>query len=324
HTGAFSAAIGYGSVERVRGRLEVATRNLMGTARQIALRLAASSINRSIEASLTEPRTLGTRWQTDLSTLFGVLDEPAFYAERWELRGVVGRALTDNINIAFSVRTENATLQDVLVDDLPEDFGSNTRSLSASLRYDSRDNLFAPSRGIYGEWSNELAGAILGGTNEFARTVLRLRGFTQLTSSTVIGSSLECGAIAFLGQTDSVPLNERFYAGGPTSVRGFDYQMIGPRSESGDPLGGRYKLVWNLLEVRQVVYKMFGAVAFCDLGGVWSAADAIRLDDLRTAAGVGLRAGTPIGIVRIDFGINLDPRGDEPPNRLHLSAGHAF
>jgi outer membrane protein assembly factor BamA len=323
-TGAFSAAVGYGSVEGVRGRVEVETRNLMGTARQIGIRLAASQINQSIEGSFTEPWTLGTRWRTDLSALYGFINEPAFEAERWMLRGVLGRELAEHLTIAFALRTENAILSDVVVEDLPQDIGSNTRSLTASLRYDTRDNLFAPTRGIFGEWVNEIAGALLGGTNAFTRTIVRMRGFRSLTRTTVLGSSLEIGAMGFLGTMDSIPFNERFYAGGPTSVRGFDYQMVGPVSESGDPLGGRYKLVWNVVEARQVIYKMIGLAAFFDVGNVWSDADEIRLGSLRPAAGLGLRAGTPIGIVRLDFGVNLDPRDDEPPNRLHLSAGHSF
>ncbi|HUU44834.1 MAG TPA: outer membrane protein assembly factor BamA [Acidobacteriota bacterium] len=323
-TGAFNAAIGYGSVERVSGRVEIATRNLMGTARQIGLSLAASRISRSIEGSFTEPWTFGTRWRTDLSALYGFLDEPGYEAERWMVRSVLGRQIGRNTNIALALRTENAILRNVMTDETPKDVGSNTRSLTASLRYDTRDNFFAPAHGFYGEWINEVAGALLGGTNSFTRTVIRGKGFVSVARATVLGSSVELGWIGFLGGADSIPLNERFYAGGPLSLRGFDYQSVGPLSESDAPLGGRYKLVWTVLEIRQVIYKMFGAAAFFDLGNVWSHADAISLSDLRTAAGIGLRAGTPIGIVRIDFAVNLDPRGDEPPNRWHIAAGHAF
>jgi outer membrane protein insertion porin family len=323
-TGAFNAAVGYGSVERVRGRVEIATRNLMGTARQISLALAASRISQSIEGSFTEPWTLGTRWRTDLSALYGFIDEPGYEAERWLVRSVLGRQLGRNTNIAFALRTENAVLRDVMIDEIPEDIGSNTRSLTVSLRYDTRDNFFAPARGLYGEWINEVAGALLGGTNSFTRTVIRGKTFVSVARATVLGSSVEMGWIGFLGGTDSIPFNERFYAGGPVSLRGFNYQSVGPLAQTGTPLGGRYKLVWTVLEIRQVLYKMFGAAAFFDLGNVWSDADAINLSDLRTAAGIGLRAGTPIGIVRVDFAVNLDPRGDEPPNRWHVAAGHAF
>jgi translocation and assembly module TamA len=128
----------------------------------------------------------------------------------------------------------------------------------------------------------------------------------------------------YFGASQEIPLNERFYAGGPNSVRGFEYQTVGPLDSDGDPLGGRFKLVWNVVELRRAVYRMIGVVGFFDLGNVWPDVAAVRLADIRSAAGVGLRANTPIGIVRLDYGVNLDPEAGEAARLVSFGMGQAF
>ena len=125
------------------------------------------------------------------------------------------------------------------------------------------------------------------------------------------------------GESVDIPLNERFYAGGPTSVRGFGYQMLGPTDPDGDPLGGRFKIVGNI-ELRRTLFKIIGGALFVDVGNVWSRTDAFRLDDIRMAVGAGLRASSPLGIIRLDYGLNVDPRNNEPNAKIHLGMGQAF
>jgi translocation and assembly module TamA len=126
------------------------------------------------------------------------------------------------------------------------------------------------------------------------------------------------------GSSKDIPLNERFYAGGPNSLRGFGYQLVGPLDSDGDPTGGRLKLVWNLVEIRQAVYKMIGLALFADVGDILWQPEAFRLGNIRTSAGVGLRANTPIGIMRLDYGVNLKRKKGEPEAKLYFNMGQAF
>lgn len=197
-------------------------------------------------------------------------------------------------------------------------------SLKASFVYDARDNLFNTKRGSYIEWSNEVVGAFLGGNTSFSRMIWRGKYFMPLTSSTVVGSAVEIGRIGYLEDSDEIPLQERFYAGGPNSFRGFGYRLAGPLDDDGTPIGGNFMIVWNLLEIRRTLYKMFGGVLFVDIGNVWRKVEHFKPNGLRSCAGIGLRANTPIGILRCDYGFNLDPEPVEDPGSFYFSVGHAF
>nr|MBN2277373.1 outer membrane protein assembly factor BamA [candidate division Zixibacteria bacterium] len=320
----FNISAGYGSVEKLRGRIELLSHNLSGRAWQVGTNINGSAIKRGAEASFSEPWTFGTRWRTDLNLLFEFLVEPGYDLSRYGGRLTIGRNLGEKANISLAFRSEDARLRHIEVTELPDDFDSRIRSFALSLIRDTRDNLFNPSRGIYTEWSNEIAGAFLKGNNTFARSIIRGKYFLTVNRATVVGSALEIGWMDYFGASDQIPLSERFYTGGPNSVRGFKYQRLGPLDSAGVPLGGKFMVVWNVAEVRRVIYKMIGAAVFIDYGSVWRRAADFRFGDMRASIGAGLRASTPIGIIRLDYGINVDHKGKEPSGRLYFSMGNTF
>lgn len=320
----FNVAAGYGSVEKARGRIEFFNTNWEGTARKFGLATKASFISRSIEGSFTEPWTLGVPWRTDVNLLVEYLEEPGYNLNRIGARLVVGRGFGKRSTASVTYRHERAELSHVEVSPVPEDLESNLRSLTLSLIYDTRDNLFNSTRGVYAEWKNEMAGSFLSGTDTFVRSVGRFKFFHRLRGSTIVGTALEVGWMDVFGGSKNIPLNERFYAGGPNSLRGFGYQLVGPLDGDGDPTGGRLKVVWNLVEIRQSVYKMIGLALFADVGNVWSEPEGSHFSDLRTSSGVGLRANTPVGMVRLDFSVNLEPKEGESDTKLYFNMGQAF
>jgi outer membrane protein insertion porin family len=193
-----------------------------------------------------------------------------------------------------------------------------------SYVHDSRNNLFNPTRGLYLDNSYELAGGFLSGTDAFSRAISRVRYFYPLDRHTVVATAFRIGWMDTFGNSRPVPLNERFFTGGPNTMRGFGYQRVGPIDENDEPVGGKFEIIWNAVEIRRVVYKMFGVVVFVDVGNVWSRAKEFRMTDVRVDAGPGLRANTPLGIVRLDYGVNLDRRPGESRAKLYLSMGQAF
>lgn len=320
----FNVAVGYGSVEKGRARMEVFNTNLLGTARKAGLATRISFVGRGIEASFTEPWTLGFRWRTDVNLLWEYAEEPGFDLTRKGGRLVFGRTFVKRSTASLTYRYDDVKLSNIQVRTIPDELKTNLRTLTLSLIYDTRDNLFNSTQGLYLEWSNELAGSFLRGTNTFVRSQGTIKYFYPWKRSTIIGSALEIGWMDFFGESRDIPLNERFYAGGPNSLRGFGYQLVGPLEAKDVPIGGRLKAVWNLLEIRQSVYKMIGMVIFADVGNVWSKPEDLNLDDIRTCLGFGLRANTPIGIVRVDWGINLKPQKEEPGWKLYFNMGQAF
>lgn len=317
-------SVGYGTIEKFRGRIELTTKSLAGTARQAGLAIEANFISQKISGSFSEPWTLGTRWKTDLN-LFGVLrQEPAYHTQSFGASLTMGRKLTTNTTASIAYRFENTDFTQIDVAAMLNGVDPRIRSLTFSIMHDTRDNLFDPQGGWYALWSNEIAGSFLQGSNTFARVLVSLKHFRPLGHRATVAGSIQGGWMDSFGSSEDIPLNERFYTGGPTTLRGFGYQMAGPLDENSEPLGGKFKLVWNVIEVRSAVYKLLGAAAFLDVGNVWTDIKDFDLSSWRADAGGGLRLNTPIGIVRVDCGVNLDRQGDEPRTRIFLGMGHAF
>jgi translocation and assembly module TamA len=120
----------------------------------------------------------------------------------------------------------------------------------------------------------------------------------------------------------SLPPDQRFYAGGSGTVRGFRYQSVGPQFPDGNPTGGT-AISAGSLELRQRILDKYGVVAFVDAGQV-TANGAPFTSNWRVGAGIGARYYTSIGPIRLDVAIplNREPHGDA--FELYIGIGQAF
>lgn len=119
---------------------------------------------------------------------------------------------------------------------------------------------------------------------------------------------------------DLLPASLRYFAGGDRSIRGYDFESLGPRGpassedEEGPVIGGRYLLIGSA-EYERTVRGNWRAAAFFDFGNAFSRGGG----DLEAGAGVGLRYATPIGLLRLDLAFPVTESGANP--RLHLVVG---
>jgi len=129
-----------------------------------------------------------------------------------------------------------------------------------------------------------------------------------------------------------IPVSERFFAGGDTTVRGFSLDRLGTAAtiseQSGFPAGGNGEIVLNA-ELRIDLLKGFTGVTFLDAGNIFPLASDVSLTDLRPAAGFGVHYRSPVGPIRVELGFNLAPRELVPGvlerrTVLHISLGQAF
>lgn len=135
---------------------------------------------------------------------------------------------------------------------------------------------------------------------------------------TVIAARALSGAA--LGATQfSLPPDQRFYAGGSGTVRGYRYQSVGPEFADGNPEGGTNMEAVNL-ELRQRVGTNFGFVAFVDSGGVSSPSGSVY----RVGVGTGVRYYTSIGPIRFDVALPTDRRPNDDRFEIYIGLGQAF
>jgi len=118
-----------------------------------------------------------------------------------------------------------------------------------------------------------------------------------------------------------IPLSERFFAGGSTTIRGFPQNSVGPATIGTVYPGGNAMLVLNN-ELRFPMINMFDGVAFVDVGNVYPHVSDFSLSNVRSAAGFGLRVRTPWLLLRLDYGFKLDRRPGESVGRLFFSIAH--
>lgn len=139
---------------------------------------------------------------------------------------------------------------------------------------------------------------------------------------TVVAGRVRLGSITGASGND-VPSDRRFYSGGGGSVRGFDYQGVGPQFEDGTPVGGS-SLVEASLEVRRRnIWNGLGAAVFVDAGAVGTDATP-DFSNIRYSIGAGVRYDLPFGPIRADIAIPLDRRDSDPNFQIYISIGQAF
>jgi outer membrane protein insertion porin family len=320
----FNVAAGYGTVEKLRGRVEIVNINLRGTAQRAGVAGKVSFIHYGAELSFSEPYTFRTRWRTDINFYTGFKKEPGYSMDYLSGQLSIGRQFFKKSNVTMTYREEHAKLYDIKVYKIPDDVRTNVRSLKLSLIHDTRNNLFNPSKGVYVEYSNELGGTFSEVISGFLRSIVSLKYFVPWSNSTVFATALEIGWINVSSGIGSIPLQERFYIGGPNSIRGFKYKKLGPLDIDGTPTGGRLKIQWNLIEIRRRLYKTLGLALFVDAGNVYQNPKQFNFQNMRLTPGVGLRFNSPIGVARFDFAVNPEPRNGEKRYQWILGIGQAF
>ena len=160
-------------------------------------------------------------------------------------------------------------------------------------------------------------------------SLLFFKAETQLTAylpvqddaRTVVAGRIRLGSIIG-GEELTIPADRLFYSGGGGSVRGFEYQGVGPRLPDNTPRGG-LSLFEVSAEVRRDIGESFQAVAFLDAGAI-GASETPDFSNLRYAVGAGVRYKLPFGPVRFDVALPLDKREGDAAFQIYVSIGQAF
>lgn len=325
--GLLSFGLGYSSEERARGFIEVGHRNLWGTGRRVTLRLKGSEIGYRGDLTYLEPWVFGRRVDGDANLFTEFREERGFDIRRNGVSLGLRRDLTERVKGRLGYTLEDVELSRI-ADPVAtlEDVGAHTTSsIALSLSYEGRDDVLEPRRGFFVGSTLTYAGGPLLGQDDFAKAEAEVGGFLPL-GPTVLALGARGGVAFPYARSERVPIHERFFAGGGSSVRGFEEKRLGPKDPGGTPRGGEAVLTTSV-ELRFPIWRALGGVGFLDGGQVWRSVEEIELDgpgDLQWAVGAGLRLRTPVGPVRLDYGYRLQEERGQDRWRVHFTLGHAF
>lgn len=348
HTGNLSFGMGFGSVESAQVFFETRQGNFdlfnpsngfQGDGQKFRLRLSIG--NRSNQALMTfeEP------WLFEQRLAFGVelfRTESDYQSTDYnELRTgfelYLRRRLFELVEGRLSYRLELVDIFDVVgngvdpndnvADVFQEAEGKSTVSkLGLTFLRDSRDSIMFTRNGNRTTLETEFAG--LGGDINYLRLEGRTAQFipTFETLEQTLSILGRVGTAIPYGQSEIVPFYDRFYLGGPETLRGFEYRDVGPRDtdDPTEPIGGNSYGMLSF-EYGFRLAEPFGIVMFYDMGFVNSGDFDFNLSDYASNWGIGARImlmGSPL---KLDLGFPIkDPAGDADSTQFNFSFGTRF
>ncbi len=191
----------------------------------------------------------------------------------------------------------------------------------AFLGFDGTDDLLDPHRGARLSIRGSPELSMQNGTLAYLKAQVDGSAYLPVGGDHfVLAARGRLGTI-FGAERERIAPTRRFYAGGGGSVRGYDYQKVGPLDADGDPIGGR-SLVEMSIEARYRIGNI-GIVPFIDAGTIDTEVYP-RFSDLRFGAGLGFRYYTNFGPIRLDLATPLNPRRGDPKVGVYVSIGQAF
>ena len=137
----------------------------------------------------------------------------------------------------------------------------------------------------------------------------------------VAGLRFTVGYMKSFNSPGFIPVDERFFLGGSYSVRGWKRFELGPADINGKPKGGN-SFIEGSFEMRYPSMQKIYGVIFLDYGNVWEPTLTYKINELKYAAGIGLRYSTPIGPLRLDFARPIF--NSRKKIQIWFSIGHTF
>ncbi|MBF0557049.1 MAG: BamA/TamA family outer membrane protein [Nitrospirae bacterium] len=331
--GTIDYGIGYSDYEGLRGFFEVKYRNLQGMDRQIAFKARLSQVARRVSLTYDEPWFLDKTLPFNSTLLYERKEERAidsstvlYRTEKYSSSTGVGKNFTEKLKGMLSYEVSFTNTWDVQPDAVLTNEDTGTLVISGivpSLIYDSRDNPFNPTSGILAGTTLKVASKFLLSQSNFAKLSGYVNYYKGMSKGLILALSLRSGIGQGWSNTEDMPIIERFFLGGSTTVRGYSQDNLGPKGSGGDPTGGNAYLMGNA-ELRITVIDNLGLVTFLDSGDVWSKINEYSLSGLKYTTGLGLRYMTAAGPIRLDYGYKLNRGSNEGTGRFYFSIGQAF
>ena len=326
-TGSINVGAGFSSNENLIFNAGISQNNFMGTGRRVVFSTNLSSRRSDYNLSLTDPRLFDTELSGGVDAFNTKTNYWSYMAKRTGGGIRIGKSLSEYDWLGINYNYADIKISDVKVaTSYLKNENRTTSRISPSFIRDTRDNFMNPSSGSRHVVRLDLAG--LGGT-KFHKASYEGSHYWPMIGKLV---GMVHGEIAWADgyAADSLPAFERYYMGGPKSLRGYQIRNVGPKDSLGNPLGGNQSLLLNL-ELQYPFTKGLRGFAFYDRGQLYGGGNDTSttsttwdLAKMRDSIGAGVRFLSPFGPVGLAYGVKLDKATGEKDGEFHFSAGNSF
>jgi translocation and assembly module TamA len=304
----FSAGAGYSTDTGVQGKLGYANRRLNSAGHRLEAELFASEVDSKLTSTYRWPH-VGTRLSW-------------FEAYTGHQRRRTDTSESDKTTVGFRwIRNRtDRWLETPYIDLTYEDFevaGERDQStlLIPGITWEATEGRalrridygWKASVDLRGSYEQFLSDATFGQITSSAKYVRAMGGASRLLVRGELGTT-------FGENVRDLPATVRYFTGGDTSVRGYDYETIGPLDDDGKVIGGS-NLATASVEIDRLIREDWAIAVFADTGSAFNDSDI----DLKTGVGIGVRWFSPFGPIRLDIAHPLDD--DETDVRFHITLG---
>lgn len=338
-TGTFSIGGGYSSLDGIIGQGSVQQANFLGLGLKANLSASVGSSSQTYALGMTDPYFLDSKWTLGGDIYRSERDYTDYYRRLvgGDIKG--GYPINDFVSTFMMYKYEikdlyspSAAYQALHDADIYGTYPlgtTTTSSVFSSITHNNTDYRLDPSTGMINTFSAEYAG--LGGDNKYARFIMDNTYFYPLYKRLIASTKLTLGYIRDVGQP--VPIDEKFYLGGIYSLRGYRARTVSP-TDPADPapgativyLGANKEVTGNVEATFPLLPDVgLKAVLFFDYGNSFNDKSKV-FDTMLTSYGWGIRWASPIGPLRLEYGIPINPRKniDSSSGRLEFSIGTMF
>lgn len=335
-TGNLMVGAGYSSAEKLTFTASIRQDNVFGSGNYLGFDVSTGKYSRNFVLSTVDPyftvdgvsRSFDIYYRT--SRPFNSLgDQYQLATPGASVRFGIPYSETDTVYAGFGF--ERTEIQGT--EGLPNSYflyrqqygkGSNGFPLTLGWSRDSRDSLISPTRGTYQRVAFD--GSLFGDVR-YLRTNLQFQQYWPLPAKMALGFNTELGLGKGLGGRP-FPVFKNFYGGGLGSVRVFEQGSLGVIDPTGAYIGGTQRFNANLEMYFPVPgsgnNKELRIFTFADTGNVWRENEKFEWSSLRASAGVGLSWMSPVGPLRLSYGVPLQAQRNDRIQRFQFQIGAGF
>jgi len=331
-TGTLSLGGGYSSVDKLVGIAEITQGNLGGRGQLLKFKTQWGGTSKIFVLSFMEPYLFD-------KAVWGRVDlykQTQSYDNYKLLTTGVGFSIGKNFGEYVSTSLKYS-LDDSVVSEITSTpsyalqtqldtygVGITTSALTWSIGRDSRDYYLDPKTGSKNSVFVEYAGGILAGDPNFVKSVADSAWYFPMFWDTVF---MVRGRFGYVGSVidKPVPMGDRFYVGGSTTVRGFKYGTAGPVDADSNRLGGNKELIYNLeLTFPIVPAARLKGLVFYDIGKGFDNYETVKFSQLRQSMGWGFWWLSPIGPLKFEWGYIIHQKPEDEASQFEFSIGALF